>query len=58
VRFLFDRLYRGHGYSTRYRYVLWPLPSPALVSRELWSILRMARDRRRALRLLDELRPS
>jgi uncharacterized SAM-binding protein YcdF (DUF218 family) len=58
VRFLFDRLYHRHGYSTRYRYVFWPLPSPPLVSRELWSIARMARDRRRALHLLDELRHS
>jgi uncharacterized SAM-binding protein YcdF (DUF218 family) len=54
VRFLFDRLYRRYGYATRYRYVVWPLPSPPLVRRELWSIARMARDRRRALRLLDE----
>ena len=54
VRFLFDRLYRRNGYATRYRYVLWPLPSLPLVLRELWSITRMARDRRRALRLLDE----
>ena len=55
ARFLFERLYRRHGYATRYRYVVRPLPSLPLVSRELWSIARMARDRRRALRLLDEL---
>ena len=55
ARFLFDRLYRRHGYATRYRYVVRPLPSLPLVRRELWSIARMARDRRRALRLLDEL---
>jgi uncharacterized SAM-binding protein YcdF (DUF218 family) len=54
VRFLFERLFRSHGYATRYRYVVWPLPSPPLVRRELWSITRMARDRRRALRLLDD----
>jgi uncharacterized SAM-binding protein YcdF (DUF218 family) len=58
VRFLFDRLYHRHGYTTRYRYVIWPLPSLPLLSRELWSIARMTRDRRRALRLLDELRQS
>jgi uncharacterized SAM-binding protein YcdF (DUF218 family) len=55
VRFLFDRLYHRHGYVTGYRYVCWPLPSPSLVLRELWSITRMARDRRRALRLLQEV---
>jgi uncharacterized SAM-binding protein YcdF (DUF218 family) len=55
VRFLFDRLYRRHGYVTRYRYVFRPLPSLPLIVRELWSIARMTRDRRRALRLLDEL---
>jgi uncharacterized SAM-binding protein YcdF (DUF218 family) len=55
ARFLFDRLYRRHGYATRYRYVVRPLPSLPLVRRELSSIARMARDRRRALRLLDEL---
>ena len=54
VRFLFDRLYRRHGYATRYRYVVRPLPSLPLVRHELSSIARMARDRRRALRLLDE----
>jgi uncharacterized SAM-binding protein YcdF (DUF218 family) len=55
VRFLFDPLYRRNGYATRYRYVVWPLPSLPLVWRELWSIGRMARDRRRALRLLNEI---
>jgi uncharacterized SAM-binding protein YcdF (DUF218 family) len=55
VRFLFDRLYRRHGYVTRYRYVFRPLPSLPLIVRELWSIARMTRDRRRALRLLEEL---
>jgi uncharacterized SAM-binding protein YcdF (DUF218 family) len=54
ARFLFDRLYRSHGYVTRYRYVLWPLPSLALLHHELMSIFRMVRDRRRALRLLDD----
>jgi uncharacterized SAM-binding protein YcdF (DUF218 family) len=55
VRFLFDQLYRRHGYATRYRYVVRPLPSLALVLGELRSIMRMARDRRVARRLLDEL---
>ena len=54
VRFFFDRLYRSDGYTTRYRYVVRPLPSLPLVRHELRSIARMARDRRRALRLLDE----
>jgi uncharacterized SAM-binding protein YcdF (DUF218 family) len=54
VRFLFERLYRSHGYTTRYRYVFRPLPSLALVRHELSSITRMARDRRRALQLLDD----
>jgi uncharacterized SAM-binding protein YcdF (DUF218 family) len=54
VRFLFERLYRRNGYATGYRYVVWPLPSLPLVLREMWSITRMARDRRRALRLLQE----
>jgi uncharacterized SAM-binding protein YcdF (DUF218 family) len=54
VRFLFGRLYRSHGYAPRYRYVVRPLPSLPLVVRELRSITRMARDRRRALCLLDE----
>jgi uncharacterized SAM-binding protein YcdF (DUF218 family) len=54
VRFLFRRLYRGHGLATRYRYVVRPLPTPSLVVHELASITRMARDRRRALQLLDE----
>jgi uncharacterized SAM-binding protein YcdF (DUF218 family) len=53
VRFFFDRLYRRHGYVTRYRYVFRPLPSLPLVRHELASIARMARDRRRALRLLE-----
>jgi uncharacterized SAM-binding protein YcdF (DUF218 family) len=57
VRFLFHRLYRRHGYATRYRYVLRPLPSLPLVRHELRSIIRMARDRRRALRLLDQQDP-
>ena len=35
VRFLFDRLYRRHGYATRYRYVVRPLPSLPLVRHEL-----------------------
>jgi uncharacterized SAM-binding protein YcdF (DUF218 family) len=55
ARYLFDRLYRRHGYTTRYRYVFRPLPPLPLLYRELRSIARMARDRRRALRLLDEL---
>ena len=54
VRFFFGRLYRSRGYRTRYRYVFWPLPSLRLVGHELSSITRMARDRRRALRLLDD----
>lgn len=54
VHFFFGRLYRRYGYRTRYRYVLRPLPSLPLVRHELSSITRMARDRRRALRLLDE----
>ena len=54
VRFFFGRLYRRYGYRTRYRYVVRPLPSLPLVRHELSSIVRMARDRRRALRLLDE----
>jgi hypothetical protein len=53
ARFFFQRLYRGHGLVPRYRYVLRPFPSPALVWHELSSITRMARDRRRALQLLD-----
>jgi hypothetical protein len=55
VRFLFRRLYRGYGLATRYRYVVRPFPSPALLWHELASITRMARDRRRARRLLDML---
>jgi uncharacterized SAM-binding protein YcdF (DUF218 family) len=55
VRFLFQRIYRRHGIRLRYRYVLRPLPSLPLWMHELASITRMARDRRRALRLLDEL---
>ena len=54
ARFLFGRLYGRYGYRTRYRYVVRPLPSLPLVRHELSSIARMARDRRRALRLLDE----
>jgi uncharacterized SAM-binding protein YcdF (DUF218 family) len=54
ARFFFNRLYRRHGYRTRYRYVVRPLPSLPLVRHELSSIGRMVRDRRRALRLLDE----
>jgi uncharacterized SAM-binding protein YcdF (DUF218 family) len=54
VRFFFGRLYRRYGYRTRYRYVVRPLPSLPLVRHELSSIARMARDRRSALRLLDE----
>ena len=54
VRFFFARLYRNYGYAIRYRYVFWPLPSLPLLHHELSSITRMARDRRRALRLLDE----
>ena len=54
VRFFFGRLYRRYGYKTRYRYVVRPLPSLPLVRHELSSIARMARDRRRALRLLNE----
>jgi uncharacterized SAM-binding protein YcdF (DUF218 family) len=54
VRFFFGRLYRRHGYVTRYRYVVWPLPSPGLIGHELASIFRMVRDRRRALHLLDD----
>ena len=55
MRFLFERIYRRHGIRLRYRYVLRPLPSLPLWLHELASITRMARDRRRALRLLDEL---
>jgi hypothetical protein len=54
VRFFFGGLYRRYGYRTRYRYVVRPLPSLPLVRHELSSIARMVRDRRRALRLLDE----
>ncbi len=54
VRFFFDRLYRSQGYVTRYRYVLWPLPSLSLIRHEISSIFRMARDRRRALGLLND----
>ena len=54
VRFFFGGLYRRHGYRTRYRYVVRPLPSLPLVRHELSSIARMVRDRRRALRLLNE----
>jgi uncharacterized SAM-binding protein YcdF (DUF218 family) len=58
VRFFFDRLYRSHGYSTRYRYVVRPLPSLPLWHHELLSLVRMARDRRRALRLLEDAHPD
>ena len=58
VRFFFARLYRSYGYAIRYRYVFWPLPSLPLLHHELSSITRMARDRRRALRLLDEADPG
>jgi uncharacterized SAM-binding protein YcdF (DUF218 family) len=56
ARFLFDRLYRSYGYATRYRYVVRPLPSLPLWHHELMSIVRMARDRRRALPLLEDAR--
>ena len=55
VRFLFARPYRRSGYAIRYRYVFRPLPSLPLLRHELSSITRMARDRRRAMRLLDEV---
>ena len=55
ARFMFAQLYRRYGYAIRYRYVIWPLPSLPLVRHELRSIARMARDRRRALRLLHDL---
>jgi len=64
VRFLFDRLYRRHGYPVGYRYVTSPRPSAALVLSELSSITRMWRDRRAAWRavasgsLLAGLHPS
>jgi uncharacterized SAM-binding protein YcdF (DUF218 family) len=58
VRFFFDRLYRSHGYVTRYRYVVRPLPSLPLWHHELLSLVRMARDRRRALRLLEDAHPE
>ncbi|MDX6592148.1 MAG: hypothetical protein QOJ13_1344 [Gaiellales bacterium] len=54
VRFLFDRLYKRHGYSIGYRYVTSPVPSLRLVLAELSSITRMTRDRHHALRLLNE----
>ena len=54
ARFLFARIYRRYGYVIRCRYVIRPLPSPALVWHELCSIARMERDRRRALRLLHD----
>ncbi len=52
VRFLFDRLYRRHGYAVGYRYVTSPRPSAALVRAELSSIKRMRRDRRAAWQLV------
>jgi uncharacterized SAM-binding protein YcdF (DUF218 family) len=58
ARFLFEQVYRRNGIRLRYRYVLRPLPGPPLLLHELASITRMARDRRRALRLLDELNPD
>src|SRR4051794_23073830 len=58
VRFFFGGLSRRYGYRTRYRYVVRPLPSLPLVRHELSSIARMARDRRRALRLLNEAGPG
>jgi uncharacterized SAM-binding protein YcdF (DUF218 family) len=54
VRFFFQRLYRGNGLATRYRYVVRPFPTPSLLWHELSSMTRMARDRRRALGLLDD----
>jgi uncharacterized SAM-binding protein YcdF (DUF218 family) len=54
VRFFFKRLYRARGLATRYRYVVRPFPTPGLILHELSSIVRMARDRRRAMRLLDD----
>jgi uncharacterized SAM-binding protein YcdF (DUF218 family) len=54
VRFFFRRLYRGYGLAIRYRYVVRPFPSPSMLAHELSSITRMGRDRRRALRLLDD----
>jgi uncharacterized SAM-binding protein YcdF (DUF218 family) len=54
VRYLFDGLYRSHGFRTRYRYVLRPLPSLRLVAHELSSLTRMVRDRRQALGLLED----
>jgi DUF218 domain len=54
VRFFFDRLFRGYGYAVGYRCVARPTPSPRLLQAELSSISRMAADRRRALRLLQD----
>jgi uncharacterized SAM-binding protein YcdF (DUF218 family) len=54
VRFLFNQLYKRHGYSIGYRYVTSPIPSPRLVLAELSSITRMTRDRHHALRLLND----
>jgi uncharacterized SAM-binding protein YcdF (DUF218 family) len=54
VRYLFSRLYRRDGISLRFRYVVRPLPTLPLVLHEIFSLTRMGRDRRRALRLLDE----
>ena len=54
VRFFFDQLYKRHGYSIGYRSVVSLMPSLRLVLAELSSITRMARDRRDALRLLNE----
>jgi hypothetical protein len=58
VRFLFDRLYKRHGYSITYCYVASPIPSPKVLLTELSSVTRMIRDRRAALRLLDETKPG
>jgi DUF218 domain len=54
VRYLFSRPYRLHGIALRYRYVVRPLPTMPLILHEIFSLTRMGRDRRRALRLLDE----
>lgn len=55
VRFLFHRLYKQHGYSIGYSHVASPVPSPRLLLAELSSITRMVRDRRKALRLLNDM---
>jgi hypothetical protein len=53
VRYLFARLYRRHGLALRFRYVVRPLPTGPLILHEIFSLTRMGRDRRRALRLLE-----